>query len=1333
LAAALPGEAALAAMIISARRDARYLLEFLVVLLPWCSDALHIAPGERQSLGRWLPAAAGLNSTGPVAESGDSLLGGLQGFLADAVLGSSTAEEVPAPFRHYGPKIVFPVQRWYEFAWAVGIFLLIACTAAYGLAYRVHAETVDKHRKALDQVSPGDGEKSAQEMFQRGYVDSLVGRLLYLLWVLLPTFGYTQLVFFTVDEYLLALHSPDLTWIQLAEPFLLIFAVSHLVIFLQCQYLAEAKVYFMMPSSLHDATFVLIENPKDLSTNVLVHVQQDAETATRFFEFTCIRYLWQESLFVPVGLDTSLDAPAALSRYKAGGLTDSQLMTRKAAGPNIINVQVPSALGSLANEFLDPIYCFQFSCIWMYMFYTTWNIAFIWLAMVMTSGVVKALLIVRRNQLKIQEMARTEGSAWVLRDNKWQKHASGDIVPGDVIRVDEGDMCCDVALVNGGAVVNESMLTGEPMPVQRFPIDPSTSGQLCPNEHKKHFLFAGTNVMQSAGPAEGRAVGVAVSTGARTAKGSLVRMVLFPSPSSFKFTDQLRQVYALMFLYVCVLFCVALTRDQGHWIIAVFTGLCILAQALNPNLPVSLAIAQSVSAHRMASVGVKCLAPPKVPIAGKIHVMVMDKTGTITKDGMEFAGVRPSRPEGSKGAGFETFRAATDERFDPHNCCIKEEISWALAACHTVTKLRDGTLVGNMVECAMLKASGWDLSDDNKSVLCPLTGNAIKILKPLEFDHHRMTSGAAIQVEEKSYVMVKGSYEAIHALCLPQSVPSNYKEVTEYYAKEQYYVLAVGMKELKSADVLSEDRNALESGLTLLALLLFRNEVKPDSPEAIEHLAAGGIRRVMCTGDNALTGAAVGQRCGLMGDPGSQVILGEKGEGPAGIRWLTLPDYKEISHFEVMRLQEEDVDLVVTRDAFASLLETGDLDKLIKHIRVYARMKPTDKVTVIQKHQAHGWIVGMCGDGGNDCGGLRAAHVGLALSEAEASIVAPFSSSAEYGTGSKSLMALVHLVRFGRATLCANLATYSYFMVYGLTLPPAKLTVVFMGNTMLPEWDWLFIDIILGAFMVATMTLGWPSQKLACRRPTASLLGTRTTTSVLLHVFIFVLFFGISMTLLRSSDFYISYDPVKDLELPGHEWAKKGDNYHCALTFLILANQLATAGFAYSFGAEHRRSVVLNLALTLIYCLVLFTLFTLVLGGPTDFHCLFRVNCDQRTSKAMYIPVLQELSTGNLGGCFLGPQFKAWKEELGDDFEFPFKTMNQCRPSPNLDPEQVLQVPSGSYLWGASTCFGANNCFPAHFRQTLASLMAAQVILSLVAQQLCSMWHPGTRTHFKKL
>mmetsp|Transcript_48168 Transcript_48168/g.112675 ORF Transcript_48168/g.112675 Transcript_48168/m.112675 type:complete len:1326 (-) Transcript_48168:54-4031(-) len=1325
-------------MVLPNRYGAAVLL--LLSLLPLHTEGLNIAPGEKQSLARWWQEAMGdafLRPTEPLlAATSGHFPGGVQAVVANAVFGRSSSLEVPEPFRNYGPKIVFPVQRWYEFAWAVAIFLLIACTAAYGLAYRPHAEAVEKHRKALEQVSPAEGEKAAQEMFQRGYVDSLVGRLLYLLWVLLPTFGYTQLIFFTVDEYLLALHSPDLTWIQLAEPFLLIFAVSHLVIFLQCQYLAEAKVYFMMPSSLCDATFVLIENPQDLSSNVLVKVQVDTATDTRFFEFTCIRYLWQESLFVPVGTDTHLDAATALSRHKAGGLEDAEAVSRRAAGPNIINVQVPTALGSLANEFLDPIYCFQFSCIWMYMFYTTWNIAFIWLAMVMTSGIVKALLIVRRNQLKVQELARTEGTAWVLRGSKWEKRASGEVVPGDIVRVDEGEICCDIAVVNGGAVVNESMLTGEPMPVQRFPIDPSTAGQLCPNTHKKHFLFAGTVVMQSAGPEEGRAVGVAVSTGARTAKGSLVRMVLFPSPSSFKFTDQLRQVYALMFIYVCVLFCVALTRDQGHWIIAVFTGLCILAQALNPNLPVSLAIAQSVSAHRMASsVGVKCLAPPKVPIAGKVHVMVMDKTGTITKDGMEFAGVRPSRPEGSKGAGFETFREAVDERLDARN--LKEEVAWALAACHTVTKLRDGTLVGNMVECAMLSASGWDLADDSKSVLCPLTGDRISILKPLEFDHHRMTSGAAIQVQGKAYVMVKGSYEAIQALCLPQSVPSNYKEVTEYYAKEQYYVLAVGLKELKSADVLTEvqnaDRNTLESDLTLLALLLFRNEVKPDSQEAIEELAAGGIRRVMCTGDNALTGAAVGQRCGLMNDPDSKVILGEKGEGPGSILWRTLPDYKEVSHWEIMQSQEEDVDLVVTRDAFSSLLETGELDKLIKHIRVYARMKPTDKVTVIQKHQEQGWIVGMCGDGGNDCGGLRAAHIGLALSEAEASIVAPFSSSAEYGTGSKSLMALVHLVRFGRATLCANLATYSYFMVYGLTLPPAKLTVVFMGNTMLPEWDWLFIDIILGAFMVATMTLGWPSAKLACRRPTASLLGARTTTSVLLHVAIFTVFFSIAMTMLRSSDFYISYDPVKDLELPGHEWAKKGDNYHCALTFLVLANQLATAGFAYSFGAEHRRSVFLNFTLTLIYCLVLFTLFSLVLGGPTDFHCLFRVNCDQRTSKSMYIPLLQELSTGNLGGCFLGPQFKAWKTELGDDFEFPFKPTNQCKPSPTLDPEEVMQVPSGSFLWGANTCFGANNCFPASFRQTLACLLAAQVILSLGAHKLCTLWHPGTRQHFKKL
>merc|ERR1719217_737158 len=76
---------------------------------------------------------------------------------------------------------------------------------------------------------------------------------------------------------------------------------------------------------------------------------------------------------------------------------------------------------------------------------------------------------------------------------------------------------------------------------------------------------------------------------------------------------------------------------------------------------------------------------------------------------------------------------------------LPEAVSWALAACHTVTRLRSGDLVGNMVEVAMLNASGWQLSNDSKSV--QHEGSEIKILKQLEFDQKLVTSGSVIEFQ----------------------------------------------------------------------------------------------------------------------------------------------------------------------------------------------------------------------------------------------------------------------------------------------------------------------------------------------------------------------------------------------------------------------------------------------------------------------------------------------------------------------------------------------------------------------------------------------------------
>merc|ERR1740138_1337849 len=84
-----------------------------------------------------------------------------------------------------------------------------------------------------------------------------------------------------------------------------------------------------------------------------------------------------------------------------------------------------------------------------------------------------------------------------MRQGKWCEMSSVDVVPGDVILVTETVVCCDVLVVKGGAVVNESMLTGEPMPVQRFAVESVDSTAVSASSHKKHLLFTGTIVMQS--------------------------------------------------------------------------------------------------------------------------------------------------------------------------------------------------------------------------------------------------------------------------------------------------------------------------------------------------------------------------------------------------------------------------------------------------------------------------------------------------------------------------------------------------------------------------------------------------------------------------------------------------------------------------------------------------------------------------------------------------------------------------------------------------------------------------------------------------------------------
>merc|ERR1719160_284994 len=191
-----------------------------------------------------------------------------------------------------------------------------------------------------------------------------------------------------------------------------------------------------------------------------------------------------------------------------------------------------------------------------------------------------------------------------------------------------------------------------------------------------------------------------------------------------------------------------------------------------------------------------------------------------------------------------------------------------------------GQLVGPELEVRMLEASGYHFAsgEGGGRSFSNAEGAKVEVVRALEFDYDRMTSGALVRSGGKVILMVKGSYERVETLC---PVPQEYKAVTKQTASDNYYVLGVAYREVKEAEVeklIHAPRVDVEKDLKFLGLLLFRNQLKPDSASAIAALRAGNIRTVMCTGDNVYTGVAIAMECNLI-SAGKKVIIGDANEG----------------------------------------------------------------------------------------------------------------------------------------------------------------------------------------------------------------------------------------------------------------------------------------------------------------------------------------------------------------------------------------------------------------------------------------------------------------------
>jgi len=622
---------------------------------------------------------------------------------------------------------------------------------------------------------------------------------------------------------------------------------------------------------------------------------------------------------------------------------------------------------------------------------------------------------------------------------------------------------------------------------------------------------------------------------------------------------------------------------------------------------VALIAGQVQATVRLAKNGVFCINPTRIAIAGKIRVYCFDKTGTLTTDSLEFLGARPvvggqlgdlAHPTESKAGSLDT------------------DMMRALASCHAVAKFGD-TFVGNQVEVKMFTSTGWDLIESAGSVelVAQDKSDRLHVLRRFEFDHTKQTMSVVVRGSKgKLLVYTKGSFEKVADAANHTTIPDAFMSAARGMALDGCYVLGLATKTLDSAlsdeDIAQLEREGVEEGLSLLGLIAFRNELKPDTTQAINALKHGDVRPVMITGDNAQCGHYIAYKSG-MAKPGSRMLLAE--QDPQGtVLWngTTLEDQ---STFEpiltsalltpeyVKQMESGDLELAITGKAYDTLRASGDLARLLLFVRVFARVNPANKIDVVEQFVERGLITGMCGDGGNDCGALRAAHAGMALSDAEASVVSPFTSKA------KSCMSVVDLLREGKAALHTNLSSYKFLIMYGQLFSVWKL-FSFARGVLPAMMCYLMVDVIAVVGLTYALTCAHPKEKLQPERPTASLFSPTTLSSVLGNLIVNLSFYFAIQFWIPSLPGYLKWPA--DLS-SGSYWWVNGDNWESTGIYWPIYFQFITSAYIFGFGAQYKKAVLFNWQLTIIYAGLFFIGSYALLAEPNTLSESFHVASQQ--------------------------------------------------------------------------------------------------------------------------
>lgn len=700
------------------------------------------------------------------------------------------------------------------------------------------------------------------------------------------------------------------------------------------------------PALLRDCTWVVIENQwgemvihnihqleygQPLSTvfgitekRIIVDYDEDDDPMLPTIQLLDYRYI--RFCFHPIKdrfiICNSWKDPAwtDTEAIRAGIDTEVKESREQVFGKNEIDIEQKSTGQLLLDEAFHPFYVFQIASLilWSadeYYYYAAC------IFVISVASITATLVETRATMARLREISKFECNVRILRNGFWRYVDSVDLVPGDVYEITDPALTqfpCDSLLLTGDCIVNESMLTGESVPVSKLPttdealelLDLSASS-VHPNV-AKHMLFCGTKIIRARRPQEGKddeaaALALVVRTGFNTTKGALVRSMLFPKPSGFKF-------YRDSFRYISVMAGIAMIgfvasfvnfiRLGLEWHLIIVRALDLITIVVPPALPATLTIGTNFALSRLKNKQIFCISPQRVNVGGKIDVMCFDKTGTLTEEGLDVLGLRVVQKPGSRFTELlsdclSLLPNSSFERDPTTDYSVHKAALYTMATCHSLRLVND-ELVGDPLDLKMFEFTNWRFEEGNEgqstseddeqnklspSVARPPAGMDYEITdtdgpankQPLElgilkqFEFVSQLRRASVIVRQfgspGANVYLKGAPECMKEVCKPDSFPIDYDELLSYYTHRGYRVIGCATKSIPKLNWVKMQkmkRQEAESDLEFIGFIIFENKLKPTTTGIIDELGNANIRRVMCTGDNVLTAISVARECNLI-------------------------------------------------------------------------------------------------------------------------------------------------------------------------------------------------------------------------------------------------------------------------------------------------------------------------------------------------------------------------------------------------------------------------------------------------------------------------------------